>query len=151
MSMGYFSKIDVSPFWQARFPAAKSGIETQRSTKTRDRKQAEAILAAWALQAHLERQPGWLGSLPRRRELRVANPSRMTATTNEERAERYFAMARQAHRIYRHICREFRGFEWATGFPVILLSDLMPPAGALQGMKIAPLISNDLCPFSGQM
>ena len=36
----------------------KSGVEVQRSTKARDKKQAEAILAGWALQAHLERQPG---------------------------------------------------------------------------------------------
>lgn len=57
MSMGYFIKIHGSPFWQARFPD-KSGVEVQRSTKARDKKQAEAILAGWALQAHLERQPG---------------------------------------------------------------------------------------------
>ena len=57
MSMGCLIKIDGSPFWQARFPG-KSGVEVQHSTKARDRKQAEAILADWALQAHLERQPG---------------------------------------------------------------------------------------------
>jgi len=57
MSMGYLIKIHGSPFWQARFPD-KSEVEVQRSTKARDKKQAEAILAGWALQAHLERQPG---------------------------------------------------------------------------------------------
>jgi hypothetical protein len=57
MSMGYLIKIHGSPFWQARFPD-KSGAEVQRSPKTRDERQAEAILAGWALQAHLERQPG---------------------------------------------------------------------------------------------
>ena len=57
MSIGYLIKIDGSPFWQARF-LGKSAVEVQRSTKTRDRKQAEAILAGWALHAHLERQPG---------------------------------------------------------------------------------------------
>jgi hypothetical protein len=56
MSMGYLIRIYGSPFWQARF-LDKSGVEVQRSTKTRDKRQAEAILAAWALQAHLERQP----------------------------------------------------------------------------------------------
>ena len=56
MSMGYLIKIQRSPFWQARFPD-KSGAEVQRSTKTRDRRQAKAILASWALQAYLERQP----------------------------------------------------------------------------------------------
>ena len=56
MSMGYLIEIDGSPFWHARFPG-KSRVEVQRSTKTRDRKQVEAILAAWALQAHLERRP----------------------------------------------------------------------------------------------
>jgi len=56
MSMGYLIRIHGSAFWQARFPG-KSGVEVQRSTKTRDRKQGEAILAGWALQAHLEREP----------------------------------------------------------------------------------------------
>lgn len=44
MSMGYLIKIHRSPFGQARFPD-NSGVEVQRSTKTRDRKQAEAIPA----------------------------------------------------------------------------------------------------------
>ena len=48
MSTGYLIKIDGSPFWQARFPG-KSRVEVQRSTRTRDWKQAEAILAGWVL------------------------------------------------------------------------------------------------------
>jgi len=57
MSMGCLIKIRRSPFWQARY-LNKSGVEVQRSTKTKDKGQAEAILAGWALQAHLEGQPG---------------------------------------------------------------------------------------------
>ena len=57
VSMGYLLKIHGSPFWQARFPN-RSGVEVHRSTKTREKKHAEAVLAGWALQAHLERQPG---------------------------------------------------------------------------------------------
>jgi integrase len=61
MSMGYLIKIQRPPFWQARFPD-KSGAEVQRSTKTRDRRQAKAILASWALQAYLD-QLGPAGSV----------------------------------------------------------------------------------------
>ena len=65
ISMGYLIKIDGSPFWQARFPG-KSGVEIQRSGNTRDKRQAEAILARWALQAHLEGQPGFCQARVRR-------------------------------------------------------------------------------------
>jgi len=57
MSMGYLIKIHGSQFRQARFLNG-DGKEVQRSTGTNERRQAEAILAGWALQAHSGRQPG---------------------------------------------------------------------------------------------
>jgi hypothetical protein len=53
--MGYLRKIEGSPYWQAVF-INENNVEVQRSTRTDDRKQADAQLDAWAFAAHLLRQ-----------------------------------------------------------------------------------------------
>ena len=56
MSLGHVIKVRRSPSWQGRFPD-EFGVEVQRSTRTRNKKQAEAILASSALRARLGRRP----------------------------------------------------------------------------------------------
>jgi len=51
---GLYQRTD-SPYWWASFADA-GGKRTRRSTGTADRKEAEALLAKWRLEAHRERQ-----------------------------------------------------------------------------------------------
>lgn len=125
--MGCLIKIHGSPFWQARF-LDKSGTEVQHSTKTRDKRRAEAILASWALQAHLERQPGLCQARIRRVSAemsRLVGGDTTPVATYRTAREAFLARSKaMGHETYLNRRRALRSFD--------AYLDQLGPAGGLE-------------------